>query len=377
MNRERLAATFTTLCAISSPSRKEGQICNYLQQLFAELGADLIYEDNSATHTESDCGNLIIRFNGNKPEGEGFFLACHMDTVGPCDNVKVVRTGDIFTSDGKTILGGDDKSGIAAIIEMIQTLQEENLQHPTIEIIITTCEEIGLLGAKHLEYEKLESRYGYALDSSGINQVVIGAPAANRFAIDINGRAAHAGLCPEKGINSLTVATRALSRVQLGRLDEESTSNIGLIQGGTATNIVPSQLTLKGEVRSHNPAKLATYTEKIFIAFQQTAQEFREELGEELPVISFALHDDYPALRLDPGSAVVSRVQKAGEKTGTPLSFIQGGGGSDANIFFGYGLPTAIISTGMDKVHTVEEQLDLADLTQLTELILALATTNN
>ena len=196
INRERLAATFTELCEISSPSRKEGAIAVYLKEKFAALGADAIYEDNSAAKTGSESGNLIIRFNGNLPEQQGLFLSCHMDTVEPANGVKVLRTGDIFTSKGETILGGDDKSGIAAILELFAMLKENNTPHPMLEVIVTTCEEIGLLGAKHLEYDKLLTTYGYALDSSGIDHVIVGAPAANKIKVKYKGLAAHAGTLP-------------------------------------------------------------------------------------------------------------------------------------------------------------------------------------
>ncbi len=173
------------------------------KQAFTDLGADAIYEDDSAAHTGSESGNLIVRFNGSRPDLEGLFFSCHMDTVEPGVGVEVVRTGDIFTSKGDTILGGDDKTGIAAVLELMTLLKENNTPHPTLEVVITTCEEIGLLGAKNLEYQKLQTKYGYALDSTGNNHVVIGAPAANKIKVEIKGMAAHAGLCPEAGINAL------------------------------------------------------------------------------------------------------------------------------------------------------------------------------
>ncbi|MCK5516407.1 MAG: M20/M25/M40 family metallo-hydrolase, partial [Desulfobulbaceae bacterium] len=169
INRERLATTFTELCEIDSPSKKEAEVAAYLKQKFSDLSADSIYEDNSAAQTGADCGNLIITFTGSHPELESLFFSCHMDTVGPANGVEVTRTGDIFTSKGDTILGSDDKSGIAAILELITSLKENNIPHSTIEIILTTCEEIGLLGAKSLDYGKVQSTYGYALDATGIN----------------------------------------------------------------------------------------------------------------------------------------------------------------------------------------------------------------
>ncbi len=377
INRERLAASFTQLCEISSPSRKEGAIAEYLKEKFVGLGADMIYEDNSAAKTGSETGNLIIRFNGNLPKQQGLFFSCHMDTVEPANDVRVQRIGDVFTSKGATILGGDDKSGIAAIIELFAMLQENRTPYPMLEIIITTCEEIGLLGAKCLEYDKLLTNYGYALDSSGIDQVIVGAPAANKVQVTIQGLAAHAGLCPEAGINALSLAVEALNGMRMGRLDDQSSRNFGLIQGGVATNIVPESIVLKGEVRSHSTEKLQLYTKEIFDTFEETVNRWKGSplTGAKRPTVTFDIIGDYPALVLAEDTPVIEKIRKASTAIGKTLQYVVAGGGSDGNIFCGYGLPTAIIATGMDKVHTLEEQLDLNDLVSLTELLHALATT--
>lgn len=376
VNRERLAATFTSLCEIDSPSRKEGLIAKWLRETFIRLGADSIYEDNSAAQTESESGNLIITFNGDRPEEDGFFLSCHMDTVDPAEGVEVVRTGDLFTSRGDTILGGDDKSGIAAIIELIEILRETNASYPKIQVVITTCEEIGLLGAKHLEFDKITTPYGYALDSSGINQVIVGAPAANKIQVEISGRAAHAGLCPEAGVNALAITASALNSLELGRLDEESTCNFGIIEGGVASNIVPGKIELKGEVRSHSTAKLAMHTAAIKQAFTDAINNWQpNDLNrDKAPSCSMKITSDYPALAIPPGAPVLGRLSRGAALANKRIDLVVAGGGSDANIFCGEGIQTAIIATGMDKVHTVEEQINLADLVELTELLLGMAT---
>ncbi|SHO50413.1 M20/M25/M40 family metallo-hydrolase [Desulfopila aestuarii] len=374
IQRERLAETFTQLCEISSPSRREKEIADHLKQVFTDLGANAIIEDNSATATGSESGNLIFRFDGNRPDVEGVFFSCHMDTVQPGDGVEVDRKGDIFTSRGETILGGDDKSGIAAIIEMMTLLTENNIDHGLIEIVITTCEEIGLLGAKHLEHRLLKAKYGYALDSSGIDKVIIGAPSANKFKIIVTGAAAHAGLNPEQGISAIQVAAEAITKVQLGRLDEESTANFGIIGGGVATNIVPEQVTIEGEVRSHSSEKLAHYTAEIKRVFEATVADWQTSPENTLrPKVQIEALSEYPAMLLSMDSPVIRRVRSAGESIGKNINFVVAGGGSDANIFNGFGLPTAIIATGMDKVHTTDEQLDLNDLVSVTELISTVA----
>lgn len=380
INRERLADTFTTLCEISSPSKKEARVAAWLKEKFKELGADFIYEDGSATKTGSDCGNLIIRFEGHGDKyGEPFFFSCHMDTVQPGDNVKVVRTGDVFTSAGDTVLGSDDKSGLAAVIEMMTLLKEKDISYPTLEIIITTCEEIGLRGAKNLEFDKLQSTYGYALDSTGIDRVIYGAPAANRFKLEVRGIAAHAGLDPETGVNALTVAAQALGRIKAGRLDEESTRNFGLISGGVATNIVPECITIYGEVRSHSREKLQKYTDEVIALFNEVIENAPKKQidGFLRPSVEWSVEEEYPVLALDRNAPVLKKIEQAAEDIGKKMEFLIAGGGSDANIFCGHGLPTAIVATGMDKVHTVDEQLDLDDCVSLTELICSLVTLNS
>ena len=376
INRERLAKTFIRLCEISSPSGHERAVADHLKKLFADLGAASVEEDDSGAKTGSDSGNLIIRFSGNQPGRDGFFFSCHMDTVQPGEGVRVRRENDLFTSEGDTILGGDDKSGIAAIIETMRLLRETNASYPDVEILLTTCEEIGLLGAKFLDAGKVRGKYGYALDSSGIDRVIVGAPAANKFSIRITGASAHAGLQPEMGINAIAVAAKAISQIKLGRLDEESTANFGLIAGGVATNIVPERVVIDGEVRSHDPKKLQTYSDGIERIFHETVAAWPEtmtENGPKRPTVAISVTTEYPAMRLAPEAPVVRRIQAAGQALGKNLQFIVAGGGSDANIFTGKGLPTAIVATGMDMVHTTHERLRLDDLVELTRLLFAIA----
>lgn len=372
IERERLARTFVNLCEIDSPSRQERRVADYLKGLFTELGAESVVEDSSAAQTGADCGNLIIRFPGTVVK-EPIFFACHMDTVEPGRGVKVLRTGDLFTSRSNTVLGGDDKSGIAAVIELIRVLKESKMDHGSIEILLTTCEEIGLLGAKNLDHRLLQAKSGYALDSTGIDKVVIGAPAANRLKVEVHGIAAHAGLNPEQGVSAFCLAARAIADLRLGRLDDQSTANFGLIHGGVATNIVPALLVVEGEVRSHSPEKLLAYTEEIESTFRSVVCGWSSQLGKDKqPSVDISVEKEYPVMRLSHDDQVVRRVKTAGELLDRAIDFQVAGGGSDANIFNGYGLQTAIIATGMNKVHTVDESLDLQDLISLTELLLAI-----
>lgn len=377
INRERLAKSFTDLCEIDSPSRSEAKVAEYLKKCFEELGADEILEDNSSKLTGSDTNNIVVRFNGTTGNQDSLFFAAHMDTVQPANNVKVQRDGDVFSSAGETILGGDDKSGIAPLIELIAILKENKIPHNPIELVFTTAEEIGLLGAKHFDASLLQSKMGYALDSTGINNIIIAAPAANKIKISIRGVAAHAGLNPEMGINALHIAAKAIAQLPLGRLDTDSTSNFGIIQGGVAQNIVPALVTIEGEVRSHDPQKLIQYTKQIADTFQQAVDEWDGILAEQgvRPSVDLQILNDYPAMNLDASHPVITKVQAAGIKIGEEQNFIVGGGGSDANIFNSFGIPTAILATGMNKVHTTDECCDLNDMVLLTKLIYTLVTT--
>ena len=374
LNRERLAEEFVRLCEISSPPREEKPVADYLKQVFAGLGADYAYEDDSALKTGSESGNLIFRFKGSNGSAP-IFYACHMDTVQPGQGVQVERDGDVFTSRGDTILGSDDKSGIAPLIELIRVLRENGTGHRTLELVFTTCEEIGLQGAKALDYQKLQAEYGYALDSTGIDKVIIGAPAANRIRVDVHGTAAHAGINPEGGVSAFLVAAQAINKIKLGRLDEESTANIGVNKGGVASNIDPAQLMLKGENRSHSTEKLATYTDEFKQAFLETIATWpvSDDPSFRPPTVDLKVVPEYPVMRLHESDTVVETIRQAGIALGREQSFIIAGGGSDANIFNGYGLPTAIVATGMTDVHTTDESIDLNDMVKLTEMLHTIA----
>jgi tripeptide aminopeptidase len=375
INLERLASVFTTLCEIDSPSKQEGRVAAYLKSVFVEMGAK-VSEDDSAKHTGSDCGNLFVRFPDGGLNKEPVFFNCHMDTVLPAIGVKVKREGEVFTSAGDTVLGSDDKAGIAVLIEVMHTLQEKSIPYGPVEYVFTTCEEVGLMGAKALEPSAIKAKIGYALDSSGINRVIIGAPAANRITAKIKGVAAHAGLNPEKGISAIHLAAKAIARLKLGRLDSESTANIGLIEGGTATNIIPESVVVHGEVRSHTLSKLDTYIQEIQDVFQEEIDNWTapEGLAEGKPSLDFRVIEDYPIMKLDKESAVIKRIEESAETLDSKLDYVVAGGGSDANIFNSFGIQCAILSTGMDKVHSTQETIKLSDIALTADLVMAILT---
>ncbi len=379
INSERLAQVFTAMCAIDSPSGEEARLARFLKDLFAvEFPEAVITEDDSAKATGSDSNNLVIHFSGDL-HGEPIFFNCHLDTVEPARGVKVVRDGARFFSAGETILGGDDKAGIAILIETIRALKQARLSHLPFDLVFTTCEEIGLRGAKALDISLLRAREGYALDSSGVDLLIVGAPAANHFHFTVTGAAAHAGLHPERGINAIQLAARCLADLPVGRLDEESTANIGRITGGKATNIIPDTALVEGEVRSHSPEKLAAFSQQIKDMVQATIDHWSPAPGAQLgpgvrPRLDFHLTQEYPAMHIDRNASVLQRVDRAAARLQREIRYERAGGGSDANIFNGKGLQTAIIGIGMDHVHSTEESIDLRDMERTAELVAALLT---
>jgi tripeptide aminopeptidase len=369
INSERISNEFAQQAAIDSPSFKEAEMADYLRQRFAKLGATLI-EDNSSEQTGSQSNNLIFRIPGSK-SGKPLLLSTHMDTVGPAEGVEPILTDGVFHSAGNTILGADDKAGIAEIIEAVEVLREQKIEHVPLEIAITVCEEVGLLGAKHLDFSLLSAKRGIALDTTGISYVIHKAPAANRFTVEIIGQEAHAGVVPENGISSILIAARAISRMKLGRIDEETTANIGVIKGGQATNIIPRQTIIEGEIRSHNPNKLQELTRQIIGLIEDEVEKARITVdGLEIKAsMALELNEEYPSMHVDKQAEILQLISSAAEAIAFPLEIKAAGGGSDANILNANGIQCVILGTGMNKVHSVEEEVRVEDMVKVSRLL--------
>ncbi|MEA1868262.1 MAG: M20/M25/M40 family metallo-hydrolase [Thermodesulfobacteriota bacterium] len=370
INRDRLAATFRQLVSIDSPSREEGAVADWIKRtLEEEIGAE-VTEDQSRGQTGSESGNIIARIPGTEKIIAPLFFNAHMDTVEPGRGITIILKDGVFQSDGTTVLGADDKAAIAILIETARLLKEHRVSHGPIEFLFTVCEEIGLLGAKSLDPALLEARAGYALDSSDPEVLINQAPCAIRFKVRIIGKAAHAGLHPELGINAIQVAARALAEVPLGRIDKYTTANVGLIHGGKATNIVPEEVDLEGEVRSHNPEKLREVLNHILETFHRIALDFKPVENPGLPLIKTEIIDDYPLMSVSEGHPLITTAMKAAKRLGRKLILDMTGGGSDANIFNAKGLATVVMGIGMQNVHTTSEHIRLDDMVASTELVL-------
>ncbi len=368
IKEERLAETFKSLVQIDSESKNEAEMARELGYILESMGAE-VQTDGAGDEIGGNCGNLIARFKGNVRAPVLLFSA-HMDTVAPGKGICPKFENGVFTSDGTTVLGADDKSAIAILLECLRALQENDLPHGPIELVFTVAEEMGLLGAKHLDLERLTAQYGYVLDTTDTEVLVNRAPGANRFEIQVHGKDAHAGTAPEKGINAIHLAAKALADLPIGRIDSETTCNIGVIEGGIAGNIVPKLVKLQGEVRSHDTDKLDRVTEDILGAFRQVVKTHQAETGEDLPSVDIRVENDFSRTHIPPDHPVVALALQAAENLDRSLELKTTGGGADANIFFEKGIMTGVLGTGMRDMHTVRESIALADMTRTARLVM-------
>ena len=370
VNENRMAKTFMDLVKIDSVSREEGRLAAYLQDLLRSMGARTVMDD-SAAQTGSDTGNLIACLDGSNTAPPLLFSA-HMDTVEPGRGIQPILENGCITSDGTTILGADDKSAIAILLEALSVLKESGRPHPPLEFVFSTCEEIGLLGAKNLDWSLISARMGYVLDTRDPAGLVTRAPSANRLKFTVLGRDAHAGSAPEKGINAILIAAQAIATLDLGRVDLETTCNLGVIHGGDATNIIPKRVEVDGEVRSHDDTKLAAVTQRMVDAFQKAVADYPDRGEDGRPDVRIDIHPDFKRTLIPENHPVVRMAFDAAQRLKRTISLQTAGGGSDANVFFQKGIFTGVLGTGMTDVHSVREHVSLQDMVQACEMVLEL-----
>ncbi len=353
INKKRMIKNFMELVKINSLSGKEKNVARYLEKILKGMGAKVSF-DNAGKKTKGNTGNLIAKFKGTK-KGKPFVLSAHMDTVGPGENIKPILKSNRIASDETTILGADCKSGIAIILEIIQVLKENKLPYPPIEVVLTVSEEVGLLGAKFLDYSKLKAHYGMIFDSEkALNEVTANAPAADRIEIEIYGKASHAGVAPESGISAIRIAADAISKMKLGKIDFETTANIGMINGGNATNVITPLVKMTGEARSHKLDKLERQTEHMRKAIEKAAKKAKAKF-------KFKAHREFHNLQIKPSDTVLKLISLSMKEMGMKMKPIASGGGTDANVFYKHKIKTPIIPTGMKEVHSVKEYLLLKE----------------
>ncbi len=360
---DRSLSIFLELVAIDSPSGQEHAIAQDLERRLQGLGCTTQFDAG---------GNLYARLKASRGREHepAILLNSHMDTVPIAVAVRPTVSADKVTSDGTTALGADDKAGLAAILVTLEHLVERHARHPAIQVLFTVSEETGLHGAKCVETERLlhPISRGYTLDSSSPVGTVI-THAAFKQGIDVvfSGRNAHAGLAPEKGISAISMAAKAIDAMTLLRIDEETTANVGTIHGGTNTNIVCDRVELKAEARSLDNDKLMAQVDHMRECCRMAATASGGSF-------TFEAEESYPGYRIGTDEAVLTSVRAACTATSIPFKTASTGGGSDANILRGKGVPMAVLGVGYRGAHTKNEELDIAELGAMIQLLIALCT---
>ncbi|WP_282032876.1 M20/M25/M40 family metallo-hydrolase [Metabacillus indicus] len=365
INQERLVNEFLELVQIDSETKFETEIAKVLTEKFEALGLR-VEEDDTTSITGHGAGNLICTLDAVQDGIDPIYFTSHMDTVVPGKGIKPSIKDGYIVTDGTTILGADDKTGLSAMLEAVRVLKENNIAHGKIEFIITVGEESGLVGAKALDGSKVTAKFGYALDSDGkVGTIIVAAPTQAKVRASIFGKTAHAGVAPEKGISAITIASKAIAKMPLGRIDHETTANIGRFEGGTQTNIVCDQVDILAEARSLVPEKMEAQTAKMKEAFESAAAEMGGRAEVEIEVM-------YPGFKFGEGDHVVEVAKRAAANIGRTSELQTSGGGSDANVIAGFDIPTVNLAVGYEDIHTTNEKMPIEELVKTAELVVSI-----
>jgi tripeptide aminopeptidase len=361
-----VVALFTELAAIPSPPGSERAVADRVAAYLQDLGLEVL-EDDAGVQIGASAGNLLARLEPSSANGgTPIFLCAHLDTVQPTGPLEPVVVDDVVRNAGGTILGADNKAAVAAMLEAVRLILSENRPHAGIELLFTPKEEVGLQGAKAFDADRLEAGVGFVFDHAApIGEVMLGAPHARALDVTMRGRAAHAGIAPEEGRSAIAAAARAITDFRLGRLDDETTANVGLIEGGTAKNIVPDRCSFSIDVRSHDERKLADLVQEMLetITFAAALEQCEAETTVE---------ESYRGYRFARGDLPVRLACAALEREGFQPRLALGGGGADANIFNERGRPCVNLANGMSAIHTPDEHIAVADLERMVDVTLAL-----
>ncbi|KEO82379.1 M20/M25/M40 family metallo-hydrolase [Tumebacillus flagellatus] len=379
LNEKRVVDTFLELVQIDTPSYFERPMADHLLKLLKELGLEVVEDDagqqvlrglgketQELLKHEPQTGNLIATLQGTVQGAPKLLFTAHMDTVVSAKGIKTHIDNGVIRTDGKTILGADDRAGIAAILEAIRHLKENNIEHGDLQFAFTIAEETGLYGSLYLDKSKIHADYAFVMDSGGPpDSIIVASPTEVDFTVLIYGKAAHSGVNPEDGLNAISVAADAISKLQLGRIDEETTINIGIIQGGEKTNIVCDRCEILGEVRSRDDQKLSEQLSKVHSAFQMAGEKW----GAKVDIREEKIYDGF---NLSAEDDVVALAMEGLRKVGIEPKLAPRGGGSDTNNLNAKGIPAVNLGVGANKDHTVEENLRVQDLTDATRLIIGI-----
>ena len=347
VSKERLLNTLVELIKIDSPSGEEDTIDDELTSRLQSLGSQVRHDSY---------GNIIANLPG---EGEPLLLSAHMDTVDPGRGIKPVLEGDILRSDGSTILGGDCKAGISIVLEALNSVRDSGITHRPVEVVFTRHEEGGLVGARHLDFSMISAKSGVVFDGEGpVNRVTVSAPSQNVVTANITGRAAHAGLEPEKGLSAILIAAGILTKLPLGRIDDETTANVGRMDAGLKRNIIPETAFLDGEIRSRDNAKLDRIRSQFEEVFLQASKDHPDAR------ISLEIESTYRAYCVEATHAATEDITRALDSLGAKPELKASGGGSDANIFIEKGIIALPVGIGVQSFHTTWETASIPQVLQ-------------
>lgn len=356
---DRLINTFLELVKIDSPSGEEKAISKFVASKFAELGGKISFDSY---------GNLFGKFKGT---GEPIMLNAHLDTVEPGRGITPIVKSDRITSDGRTILGADAKSGIAMILETITSLVEDQKSHLPLDVLFTVEEETGLHGVVNLDYSKLSAKYGITFDGqSSVNNLTSGAPGYIRVDATIIGRSAHAGYEPEKGLSAIKIAAEIINKLNVGRIDFETTANIGTIHGGSVRNAVPETVHIEAEIRSRNLEKLTKHSDHFENVFNEASKEYPDAK------IDLNLFKEFDPYVFDDTSQIMKMATQAIEKIGLVPSLKPSGGATDVNIFHTKGVKAICVGAGYYNAHTTREYAVISEMVQGAKFCEELVTLN-
>lgn len=378
VNKDRLVRTFLELVQIDSPSKKEAQVADYLERALKPLGLEM-WRDDAGEKIGGNCGNLHVRMPANNSTAPAILFSSHMDTVMPGLGIKPSVADGVVRSDGTTVLGADDKAGVSVIVETLRCLHESHLPHGPVEVIFDVAEEIGLLGANHVDLSGVKAKCAFVLDSEELDCIVFRSPSANRFYIEIDGIAAHAGMYPERGVSAIEVFSDAVAGMKLGRLNPDSTANIGTVNGGRATNIVAEKVIVTAEARSHSNEFLEAQSRHMMEQFERAVKKFTRQFDGKVlePKLTSKMKREFNAMDIAFESLPYRLAAEAGKAMGMEMKPLAIGGGTNANVYNEKGLPAVVIGCGMRDEHTTNEHIYVHDLELSAHLCLTILAKNH
>ncbi|MDQ3822663.1 MAG: M20/M25/M40 family metallo-hydrolase [Actinomycetota bacterium] len=364
-DRGEVLALFLELAALPSPPGDERAVADAVADYLGDLGLE-VDEDGAGEQIAASAGNLLCRVPARGDGGVPIFLCAHLDTVPPEGAIDPVVEDGTVRNAADTILGADNKAAVAVMLEATRRLLNEGRAHAGVELLFTPKEEVGLRGAFAFDHTRLAARVGYVYDQAApIGEVVLGAPSAESIRVRFHGRPSHSGMYPEEGRSAIAAAARAIADLRLGRVDDETTANVGLIEGGTAPNVVPEWCTLVAEARSHDDRKLADLVQEMLDAFTFAAGVAECE-------VEAAVTKSYRGYRFRRDDVPVRLATAALERSGYAPRFVLSGGAADANVFNERGLACVNLANGMADIHTPDEAIAVGDLEAMVDVTLAL-----